>query len=91
MPTRRLGTTSGASSRCNEAERRAVEAQAVVRAGDRERLSEATRPGAEQPLVLESSAGAHRVQAVGRLERAQEQRGAGPSSSQTTFAHQWMP
>ena len=55
-------------------ERRAVERQAVVVAGDPERLAEAPGAGAEEALLLEPAPGAHRLEPLRRLERANEHR-----------------
>jgi hypothetical protein len=59
----------------HELERRAVERQAVVLAGDSERLAEAAGAGAEQSRIVKSATGAHHVEAVPRLERP-DQHGA---------------
>ena len=55
-------------------EGRRVEREPVVGARDAERLAEPARAGAEEALVLEPAARAHRVEPVRRLERAHEDR-----------------
>src|SRR5438874_2972588 len=57
-----------------EPEGRLVQRQAVVLAGNAERLAEPARARAEETLVLEPPPAAHRLQAVGRLERADQHR-----------------
>jgi hypothetical protein len=49
-----------------------VERQPVVLARDAERLAETARAGAEEARVIEPAPLTHRVDAVGRLERAQQ-------------------
>src|SRR5262249_30609981 len=58
----------------NELEWRPVERKAVVRAGDAERLADAPRPRAQQPLALDAAAAAHRRDAPRRLERPDKHR-----------------
>ena len=47
-------------------------------AGDAERLAEASRPGCEQPNVVEPAPLAHELEAVGRLERPDQHRCGAP-------------
>src|SRR5207245_4588271 len=55
-----------------ELERRPVEGEAVVLAGDGERIAELARTGAERALRLDAAPGAHRFESVRRLERPDE-------------------
>src|ERR1043166_1014171 len=81
---RQLGRPRDADSRAGdhldravaleELERRAVEREAVVLARDPERLAEPARAAAEEPRVVQSAPLAHRLPAVGRLERRHEDR-----------------
>src|SRR4029078_5814480 len=57
-----------------ELEGRRVEREAVVLARDVQRLAEAGPARAEEPLVVQSPAGAHPLQPVRRLERADQNR-----------------
>jgi len=59
-------------------EGRTVEREAVVLAGDAERLAETARPRAEQRCVIEPPTGPHTGDAVSRLERAEKHGGASP-------------
>src|SRR6476659_2190931 len=45
-------------------ERRLIERKAVLRAGDAERLAQASRPRAQQALVRDAAAAAHRGEAL---------------------------
>src|SRR3954468_11223587 len=56
----------------SQLERRAVEPPAVELFRDPERLAEAAGAAAEEARVVEPAAGAHRVEAVRRLERADQ-------------------
>src|SRR3984893_1533084 len=55
-------------------ERRRIERKGVLRAGDAERLAQAPRPRAQQALVGDAAAAAHRGEAVRGRERADEHR-----------------
>ena len=81
---RRLG-------RGSKLERRLVERQPVVLAGDAERLAEPARARAEQARVVEPAPLPHHVEAAGRLERAEQDALASSPGPQTRFRHQWMP
>src|SRR5664279_6048339 len=54
-------------------ERRSIERQAVVTVGDADRLAQFARARAEQPLVGHAAPAAHQRQALGRLQRADQQ------------------
>src|SRR5579862_4270198 len=56
----------------DQPERWPVERHPVARARDAERLAELPRAGAERPLAVEPAARAHRIEAVGGRERADE-------------------
>jgi hypothetical protein len=56
-------------ARCAELERRLGEREAVVLAGDAERLAEPARSGGEQVRVVEAAPLAHQLEADGRLKR----------------------
>ena len=58
-----------------ESERLPVKPRTVELTGDAERLTEAARAGAQEPFVFESPACTHGLDALGRLERADEHRG----------------
>src|SRR6516225_8027336 len=53
---------------------RRIERKAVLRAGDAERLAQASRPGAQQALVRDAAAAAHRGEALRGRERADQHR-----------------
>ena len=91
MPMRGPVTISGTSRRSFEPERRTIERQAVVLAGDRQRLTELARPGAELSQVLHPAPLPLQLDAGGRLQRANQDRLGTSSPPQTRFRHQWMP
>src|SRR5262245_15778999 len=55
-------------------ERRRIERKSVLRAGDAERLAQASRTRAQQPLVRDAAAAAHRGEALRGGERADQHR-----------------
>src|ERR1700746_2846245 len=55
-------------------ERRLIERKGVLRVGDAERLAQASRPRAQQALVGDAAAAAHRGEAVRGRKRADEHR-----------------
>src|SRR5215213_1889929 len=59
-----------------QGEWRRIERQRIMFDGDAERLAELAGPGTQRTLLLQAAAAAHRRQAVGRLQRA-DQHGAG--------------
>ena len=75
MPIRTPATISGFRPRMQR-DRRPVERQGVVRDGDAERFGQLARARAQRALIVQTAAPAHRRQAVGRLQRA-DQHGAG--------------
>ena len=66
-------------------------ARAVELTRNAERLTEAARPGGEKPFVFEPAPPAHHLDALGRLERADEHAAASPSGSHTRLRHQCTP
>ena len=67
-------------------ERWNIEELAVVSPVDAKRLAKPPRARAEQPDVIDAAAGAHRVTAMRRLERTQENRGCAPTLADEVHA-----
>ena len=76
MPIRTPVTMSGFARARMQRDRRRIERQFAVLAGDAERGAEFAGPRAERAFVVQAAASAHRWNAVGRLQRA-DQHGAG--------------
>ena len=74
MPIRGPVRTSFLARARVNLEWRTVEREPVVLAGDPERLTEAARPRAQEPGVVEPAPRAHRVETLGRLEGANQDR-----------------
>ena len=74
MPILGAATISGSAVARKERERRAVERQSVVLARHAQRLAEPARAGREQSDVVETAPVAHPVEAMGRLQRPQQDR-----------------
>ena len=91
MPMRGPTATSTCFRAREKLERRLVEREPVMLAGDAERLAQPARARAQQPLVGDAAAAAHGgrpcVGASARISTAL----ALPFGSQTKLRHQWMP
>ena len=90
-PDAKRRADDGGDGRREEPERRPVEGQPVVLAGDTERLLSRPGPRAQKTRVVEAPAFAHRVEAAGRLQGADEDGARTPFLLADEVRHQCTP